>query len=151
MQIFSQREIYISESGSRGLRGIPLTSGRLVHQMPCLLVLFLRNSTPSAKRLCALVPCRIGVDFSAQLEICRTVFDVIFRGDHLRAVLHKLPEKRKEVSFAAADMAHPADIHSVDFAFADMPQHFPISGSQQPSAMLIGAAAHNGAAISMSL
>ena len=91
------------------------------------------------------------IDFSAQLEICRTVFDVIFRGDHLHTVLHKLSEKRKKVSFAAADMAHPADIYGVDFAFADMPQHFPVSGSQQPSAMLIGAAAHNGAAISMSL
>lgn len=78
-------------------------------------------------------------------------FDVIFRGDHLYTVLHKLPEKRKEVPFAAADMAHPADIHSVDFAFADMPQHFPVSGSQHPSAMRIGAAAHNSAAISMSL
>lgn len=131
--------------------GTSLTSGRLVHQMPCLLVLFLRNSTPSAKRFCALVPCRIGVNFSAQLKICRTVFDVIFRGDHLYPVLHKLPEKRKEVSFAAADMAHPADIHSVNIAFADMPQHLSVSGAQQPAAMRIGAAAHNNAAISMSL
>ena len=97
------------------------------------------------------MPCRIGVNFSAQLEICRTVFDVIFRGDHLYTVLHKLSEKRNEVSFAAADMAHSADIHSVDFAFADMPQHLSVSGAQQPTAMLVGAAAHNGASISMSL
>lgn len=63
----------------------------------------------------------------------------------------KLSEKRNEVSFAAADMAHSADIHSVDFAFADMPQHLSVSGAQQPTAMLVGAAAHNGASISMSL